>query len=138
MPPRKGKRSWWKMWWEEWLTGTIREDLTSEQRGIWVDFLALATRNRIPGCISANEDTALSVRRLAQLLNVPPNVVSRAMGKFVEQNRISVDDRGIIHITNWDAYQYSDYDRQKPWRDARREAGEEPQPDDARPDDSLV
>lgn len=125
MPPANFKRRWIKLFIDECLTGTIREDLTPTQRSLWYDFLLLAGRNRPPGCISANEKTKLSPGRIAAVLNVPTKMVERAISKFIESERITVDRRGIIHIANWDKYQYTDYDRQKPYRQAARKASED-------------
>ncbi len=116
MPPRNDRRPWIKLFVDECLRGTIREDLTAEERGIWYDFLILAGANRVRGRISANETQAYTTARVAAILNVKENVISRCIVKFLAQGRIAVDEAGIIDITNWDGYQYSSYDRQKPYR----------------------
>ena len=120
MPPSNFKRKWIKLFIDECLTGTIREDLSPEERSVWYDFLLFAGRNRPPGCISANENTAISPKRLAALLNIPVNLLARSMKKFEDSGRIEIDLQGIIHIVNWDKYQYTDYDRQKLYREAKR------------------
>ena len=109
-------RDWIKLWIKESLLGTIREDLTPDERSLWYDFLLLAGNSRIPGIICANEDAPLPIIRIAGILNVPTELVTRGIEKFRKSNRIEVDDKGIIHIVNWDKYQYSEYDRQKPYR----------------------
>ena len=116
MPPSNFKRKWIKLYIDECLTGTIREDLLPEERGVWYDFLLLAGRNRPPGAISANETTAISPRRLASLLNISIQLIARAAKKFEESGRLEIDEAGIMHIANWDKYQFTDYDRQKPYR----------------------
>jgi len=116
MPPSNFKRKWIKLFIDECLTGTIREDLSSEERGVWYDFLLLAGRNRPPGAISANETTAISPTRLAALLNIKVTLLARAIDKFESSGRVTIEDNGILHIVNWDKYQYTDYDRQKPIR----------------------
>ena len=116
MPPSNFKRKWIKLYIDECLTGTIREDLLPEERGVWYDFLLLAGRNRPPGAISANETTPISPRRLASLLNISVQLIARATKKFEESGRVRIDESGILHIANWDKYQFTDYDRQKPFR----------------------
>jgi len=116
MTPVNFKRKWIKLWIDECLTGTIREDVTPEERSVWYDFLLVAGRNRPPGCISANENTPLSPKRLASILNIPVGLLTRATDKFRESGRIYIDQEGVIHIQNWDKYQFTDYDRQKPYR----------------------
>ena len=122
VPPGLYKRRWIKLWIDECLTGTIREELEPEERGIWFDFLLLAGKNRPPGYISANETQAITPKRLAAILNVPITMLARAIKKFEESGRITIDhDTDIIQVVNWEKYQYSDYDRQKAGRQAKRE-----------------
>jgi len=120
MPPNTWKRKWIKLFIDECLTGTIREDLTPDERSVWYDFLLLAGRNRPPGNISANENTPMSPQRLAAILNISGSLLTRAKKKFKESGRITVEPNGTISITNWAKYQFSDYDRQKPYREAGR------------------
>ena len=120
MPPSSFKRKWIKLWIDECLTGTIREEVTPEERSVWYDFLLLAGRNRPPGSISANETTSLSPKRLASILNIPVSLLASSTKKFEDSGRITIDEAGVIHITNWEKYQYTDYDRQKPYREAKR------------------
>ncbi len=120
-------RDWVKLWVKEALLGTIREDLTPDERGTWYDFLLLAGNSRIPGVICANQTTALPVKRIAGILNITESLVNRCTRKFLESGRITVDKNGVIAIVNWSRYQYTDYDRQKPWRDRQR-VKPEPEP----------
>ena len=109
-------RDWVKLWINESLLGTIREDLTSSERGIWYDFLLLAGHCRVRGAICANETTPLPVKRIAGILNVSEQLVNQSIEKFMASGRIIKDEHGIIHIVNWQKYQYSDYDRVKKYR----------------------
>lgn len=116
MPPSNFKRKWIKLWIDECLTGTVREDLTAEERSVWYDFLLVAGRNRPPGCISANENTPISPKRLASILNIAESLVRRCIVKFEKSGRIRIRPNRVIYICNWGKYQYTDYDRQKPYR----------------------
>ena len=109
-------RDWIKLWVKECLIGTIREDLTPEERGVWYDFLILAGHSRVPGIICANEETPLTMKRLAEILNTPMPLIKRCIEKFQHSERIVIDEYGLIHISKWERYQYSDYDRQKKYR----------------------
>ena len=120
-------RDWIKLWIKEGLLGSIREDLTPEERATWWDFLLLAGNCRVPGTISANKVTPMPVKRIAGILNISEILVRRCIKKFEESGRIELDLNGVIHIKNWDKYQYSDYDRQKPFREkAKAEAQHQP------------
>ena len=117
-------RDWIKIWIKESLLGTIREDLTPEERSVWYDFLLLAGNSRYPGTICANKDTALPIKRMAGILNTPELLIKRCIKKFESSNRIQIDERGVIHVLNWAKYQYSDYDRQKVFRDKAKDDGD--------------
>ena len=119
-------RDWIKLWIKESLSGTIREDLTASERGLWYDFLLLAGNSRVPGVICANENTALPVKRMAGILNVSEKSIEQAIEKFIQSGRIEVDQAGLIHIVNWHKYQYSDYDRVKKYRQKKAEEQERP------------
>jgi hypothetical protein len=121
MPPGNFKRRWIKLFIDECLTGTIREDLTPEERSVWYDFLLLAGRNRPPGCISANENTPISSKRIAAILNITETLVRKCILNFEKSGRIRVRPNRVIYIVNWDHYQFTDYDRQKPFRQKPQE-----------------
>jgi hypothetical protein len=110
-------RDWVKLWVKECLIGSMREELTPEERGVWYDFLILAGHSRIPGVICANGNTPLSVKRIGEILNTPLTLIEHCITVFIKADRIVVDEYGCIHLNNWDKYQYSDYDRQKPFRE---------------------
>jgi len=113
-------RDWIKIWIKPYLMGSIREDLTAEERGVWTDFLVLAGNSRVPGVICSNEESPMSLLRMAGMLNVNVKLVKRCLDKFLESGRVTVDDLGLIHIVNWGKYQYSDYDRVKKYRQAKK------------------
>lgn len=110
-------RKWIKLFIKESLIGTMREEMTAEERGIWIDFLLLAGNSRIPGVICANENTPFSLKRISQILNTPEKLINHCIVLFEKSDRIWVDSYDCIHITNWAKYQYSDYDRQKRFRE---------------------
>lgn len=120
-------RDWVKLWIKESLIGTIREDLTPAERGLWYDFLLLAGNSRVPGVICANENTPIPIKRIAGILNVTEMLVNQGIQKFQESSRIKIDEQGLIHIVNWKRYQYSDYDRVKKYRQKKAEQESQPE-----------
>jgi len=90
--------------------------MTSEERGVWYDMLILAGWNRIPGQLSANENVPIPKKRIAAWLNISTKLLAHCLAEFEKMGRIKTDEQGVIHILNWDKYQYSDYDRQKKYR----------------------
>ena len=112
------RRTWFKMFAEEWLDGTMRFQLSHEQRAIWADLLALAARSRYPGIICAGETngeyTPYPSGWIARRLNHSARKFRQALVLFEQQDRIS-NENGVIKILSWSKYQ-SEYKRQLPYR----------------------
>lgn len=112
--PSQGRISWIKLWIAECLEGSIRFDLTPEQRSVWYDLLLLAGKSRTAGLISQDGQTPYPNQYIAGMLNIPLTLLEQAVEKFQATGRIEVTSQGI-RITNWDKYQ-SEYQRQKKYR----------------------
>lgn len=95
---------WIKIWTEEWLDGSIREQLTPVERSIWVDLLVMAGRSRNTGIIQSNPDTPYSHEYLANRFKVTKQELDIALKNFIKQERIHENDKGI-EIINWHKYQ---------------------------------
>ena len=108
------RRKWVKIWVDESLTGTVRFDLTPAERSIWYDLIILAGACRVPGQISSNETTPFPHDYIANLLQVPLDLLQTTLKKLADTGRVSENENGI-HIINWSKYQ-SEYDRQKKYR----------------------
>lgn len=108
------------------LYGSSRFELTSAQRGIWNDLIDLAKLSRVkPGLIAAGPGMKYPHQYIAGLLNVPIDLLEDALKVLEDTKRIHENSNGI-EIVNWKKYQ-TDYDRQKPYREAKK--AEEPDPD---------
>ena len=123
MAKSRWRRTWVKMWVNECLEGTIRFDFSPAERGVWYDLIMLAGRCRVPGTISANENTAYPHSYIAGLLNIDLKLLEKTLEKCKKSGRVTEDERGI-HLLNWDHYQ-SEYERQKPYRQ-KQERGPAP------------
>jgi hypothetical protein len=112
------RRTWFKMFAEEWLDGTMRFQLSHEQRAIWADLLALAARSRYPGIICSGETngeyTPYPSGWIARRLNYSARKFRQVLALFEQQDRIS-NENGVIKILSWGKYQ-SEYKRQLPYR----------------------
>ena len=95
---------WIKIWTEEWLDGSIREQLTTSERSIWVDLLVMAGRSRNLGIIQSNPKVPYSHEYLANRFRVSPKELDEALLHFKAQGRIKEDGKGI-EIVNWGKYQ---------------------------------
>jgi len=107
-------KRWIKIWIPEMLRGTIRFDLTAEERGVWLDLLLMAGESRNEGFIAPNERQPYPDAWIAATLNLPLKLLQRVIQKCEDTQRIERTDRGL-HILNWTKYQ-SEYERQKKYR----------------------
>ncbi len=116
-------KKWIKLWVAESLRGTIRFDLTSEERGVWFDLLAMAADGRHDGFIAPNNEHGYPDSWIAATLNISLKLLKRVITMCEETNRIERTPLGL-HIINWSKYQ-SEYLRQKPYRDKKSQAEKE-------------
>jgi len=119
MSKSRWRRTWVKMWVNECLEGSIRFDFTAAERGVWYDLILMAGRCRIPGIISANEKSPYPHSYIAGILNVDIELLESTLAKCKASGRILESDKGI-ELVNWEHYQ-SEYQRQKKYRDKKRE-----------------
>jgi hypothetical protein len=125
MNPRFGRRSWVKLWVNEWLDGTTRFEMSDAQRAFWIDLLALAGRSRFPGRICAGEVDGSYIGyplNKFQSLMAEPIDVPQTLHLFEKTGKIKLTVTSespiklvMIELVNWDRYQ-SEYQRQKKYR----------------------
>lgn len=119
MPPtqyRPSRRNWIKLWTHEWLTGTVRWQLSTKQRSMWADLLALAGDSRFPGIVTPGEDAGKFIGYplgyFAGLFRCSEKEVSDAFNLFEQQTRIKFGEGREIYIVNWEKYQ-SEYQEKR-------------------------
>lgn len=108
------KRTWVKIFVTGWLHGSIRWQLTPEERGVWADLIALAGECGRDGAICDNDDKPYPRDFIAGQLNIPVELLDHTIAKCKHDGRIENRD-DIITLSNWKHYQ-SEYQRQKPYR----------------------
>jgi hypothetical protein len=123
--PRFGKRSWVKLWVNEWLDGTTRFEMTDAQRAFWIDLLAMAGRSRFPGRICAGQVEGVFIGyplNKFQALMSEPIDIGATLDLFVKSGKIrltvtqeSPTKLVMLELVNWDKFQ-SEYQRQKKYR----------------------
>lgn len=111
-------RRWIKIWTQESLTGTLRFDFTPEQRGVWYDLLVLAGSCRLEGVIAAGPGSPYPHEWIAGMLNITLGLLEDTLKICEKSERITENGQGIL-IINWNKYQ-SEYERQKPYREAKK------------------
>ncbi|GAH17251.1 unnamed protein product, partial [marine sediment metagenome] len=91
---------------DKWIFGSMRLECTIEERAIWIDLLALASKD--DGHIRANEDTPYLLRQLAGIFNIPEEILKSAIEKFIKLNKLAQSNSGTLYIVTWDKYQLSE------------------------------
>ena len=115
------RRTWVKVFVTGWLHGSIRWQMTSEERGVWVDIIALAGEIGQDGKICDNDGRSLPRAFIANQLNIKQVLLDRVIAKCGHEGRIAGFNPGeTLQLTNWSRYQ-SEYDRQKKYRQDKPE-----------------
>ena len=101
-----GRRTWIKIFCDNWLRGTIREE-TPSIRGIWVDLLTLAGDSAYGdiGKISLAKRCGLSDEQICVVLNIDKELWKKAKKRLLKTERIRVNGYNEIKISNWKKYQ---------------------------------
>ncbi len=98
-------KPWFPFWTDKWLFGSMRIEFNTEERGIWVDLMAMANKDN--GFIRANEDVPYLISQLAGLLIIPEDKLKDAIDKFVKKDKITRSENGVLYITTWKKYTLS-------------------------------
>lgn len=117
-----GMRRWIKLWVMESLEGSIRYQLEAAERCVWYDLLLFSATCDPPGKIADRDGRPFPRKYLASRLNVSEELFTQALKKSLDEGRIT-EQAGVLLITHWEKYQ-SEYDRQRPYREAKKEAEE--------------
>lgn len=118
------KRSWVKMDCQGCLHGSINYQLALEEQAIWFKLIMYsAVCGGAAGFICDNDGRPMPKEYIAQELHCPLEILERTLKKCAEEGRIKVNSSGI-EIINFNAYQFTEYDRQRPYRMAKKEVSE--------------
>jgi hypothetical protein len=113
------KRAWVKLHINGMLNGSVRYQLSPEERATWVDLLCFAGLGGTPGIIADNDQRPYPHNFLANRFNIPIDLLETTLKKCVKEGRITENGDGI-HIVHWKDYQ-SEYQRQKVYRQEKEQ-----------------
>lgn len=131
MPRGRKPRTWVRMDCEGILRGSINylfaevdtENMKLEEvaalacQGLWMKMIAFAeVCGGRPGFIEDNNEKGLPPIYIAQELHCPLSVLSAVIEIMKTDGAIHVNGTGSIELVNFKHYQFSEYDRQKPYR----------------------
>lgn len=117
------------------LRGSINYLLTLEGQAVWVKMIALSeVSGGRPGFIEDNNQRGLPHEYIAQELHCPIDVFEEVLKRMSDDGAIKSNGTGSIELVNFKHYQFSEYDRQKPYREAKKNLNNEIADDEATED----
>ena len=107
MEKRNSDYLWIPLWVDKWLFGSTRIELEPAERAVWIDLLALASKDN--GHIRANVGVPYSKEQLAGLLCIPLTLLESTIKKCLtpQINKLNQLDDNSLYIINWQEYQLS-------------------------------
>ena len=114
------KRGWIKLD-KGWLTSSINYRMELSEQAVFSKLLVMADEfGPVPGLISDNDFRPMPHEYLAHQSNSPLEIFEETLKKGINDDSIFENSHGIF-LTHFDDYQFTEYDRQKPSRQARKE-----------------
>jgi len=121
MPRGRKPRTWVKMDCNGLLRGSINYLLELDGQAVWVKMIAFSeVCGGRPGFIEDNNESGLPHEYIAQELHCPLETLDCVIKVMKEDGALSINGTGSIELVNYKHYQFSEYDRQKPYREAKK------------------
>jgi hypothetical protein len=115
------KRTWVKLDCQGVLHGSINWLFNLEEQAVFLKLIPMAAVYcRTPGTIADNEGKPLSREFIAYELHCPVETLNSVIDKGSKDNCLRDTEEGLV-LVNFPRYQFTEYDRQKPWRERQRE-----------------
>jgi len=132
--PRGVKRTWVKLDCHGVLHGSINWLFTLEEQAVFLKLIPMAAVYcQTPGIISDNSGNPLPREFIAHELHCPVEVLNSVITKGCGDSCLKETDEGL-ELTNFRHYQFTEYDRQRPYREAKKaQATEAEEPEDEQP-----
>ena len=139
MPRGRKPRTWIKMDCEGILHGSINylfmdgsyegEDIKEISslacQAIWMKMIVYSeVCGGRPGFIEDNNQNGLPHGYIAQELHCPVNIFKAVLKIMEGDGAININGTCSIELVNFSHYQFTEYDRQKPYRDAKKQGTE--------------
>lgn len=113
-------RTWVKMDCEGLLRGSINYLLELDGQAVWLKMIALSeVCGGRPGFIEDNDGRGLPHPYIAHELHCTVELFGKVLETMKADGAIEVNGTGSIELLNFKHYQFSEYDRQKPYRKAK-------------------
>ena len=120
---RGAKKRGWVVLRKSWLTSSINYRMELDEIAVFSKLIVMADEyGPVPGLISDNDCRPMPHEYLAHQACCPLDVFESAIEKGVKDDSLYENSHGIF-MTHFDAYQFTEYDRQKPYREAKKKRG---------------
>jgi len=117
---RAAKKRGWVVLRKSWLTSSINYRMVLSEIAIYSKLIVMADEfGPVPGLISDNDFRAMPYDYLAHQAYCPIELLKSTIQKSIEDDSIYVNGNGIF-VTHFDEYQFTEYDRQKPYREKQK------------------
>lgn len=104
-----------------WLTSSINYRMTLAEIGVYSKIIVMADEfGQVPGLISDNDFREMPLEYLAHQACCDLEVFKSTLEKAKQDDSVYQNGHGIF-LTHFDDYQFTEYDRQKPYRERARE-----------------
>ncbi len=116
-------RTWVRLDCEGILRGSINYLLPLDGQAIWIKMIAYSeVCGGRPGFIEDNNQNGLPHEHIAHELHCPLELLESVLETMKKDGAIKLNGSSPIELINFKHYQFTEYDRQKPYRDRKREA----------------
>lgn len=114
------KRTWVKLDCQGVLHGSINWIFTLEEQAIFLKLIPMAAVYcKEPGTIADNEGNPLPREFIAHELHCPMKLLESVITKGVVDSCLKDTDHGLV-LVNFKEYQFTEYDRQKKYRQRKK------------------
>lgn len=118
---RNAKKRGWVVLRKSLLTSSINYRMGLDEQAVFVKTIIMADEfGPVPGLISDNDFRAIPHDHLAHQACCSLEIFESMLKKATEDDSVYENGHGIL-LTHFDDYQFTEYDRQKPYRQALRQ-----------------
>lgn len=117
---RGHKKRGWVVLRKSWLTSSINYLFNLSEIAVFSKLIVMADEfGPVPGLISDNDFRPIPHEFLAHQACCPLEILESVLKKGTEDGSIFENSHGVL-LTHFDEHQFTEYDRQKPYREAKK------------------
>lgn len=114
------KKRGWVVLRKSWLTSSINYRMELSEIAVFSKLIVMADEiGPVPGLISDNDFRAMPHEYLAHLACCPLEIFESTIQKGIDDDSVYENSHGIF-LTHFDDYQFTEYDRQKKYRQQKK------------------